>query len=84
MAQPDFQILTNSLITTSQQLALLPNVPIINEGQAILASLTEIRNDMRGLREEVRVVREEVRVVRGEVRGLREEVRGIQTRLDGR
>ena len=95
MAQPNFGILANALVATSQQLALIPNVPAVSESQAILASLAEIRNDLRGLREEVRdevrVVREEVRVVREEVRGVREEVRvvrqevrGIQTRLNAR
>ena len=88
MAQPDFRILGDALVTASQQLVLVPNVPAVNNSQAILISLNAIQDDMRGLRGEVRGIREEVRGevrgIREEVRGLREEVRGIQRQLDAR
>lgn len=54
MAQPGFRILANTLTTASQQLALVPNVPAVNDSQASLTSLNGIRDDIRGLRGEVR------------------------------
>jgi septal ring factor EnvC (AmiA/AmiB activator) len=50
MAQPNFQILSDSVVASAQQLALMPNLPVLNFGGQLLQiqqSLQEIQQTMR-------------------------------------
>ena len=72
--QPDYQRLATSLtaagqalMSVSQECALLANVLLVNNDQAIIARIDTLYREMRGMRDELREVRNELHEFRGEV-----------------
>ena len=58
MAQPDYQVLADAYTTVGQQYALFPNIPAVQQGQAVLDMITEMQNETRN---EIRQLRNDVR-----------------------
>ena len=58
--QPDFQRLTQSLTGAVNQIALIPNLPTINDSQTIITQLQNILNAVNTLRNEVTTLRDDI------------------------
>lgn len=81
MAQPNFQILADAFTTVGQQCALFSNIPAVEQGQALLDIITEMRNEMRQLRNDIRT---EITGLRTEVTGLRTEITAFRSEMTSR
>ncbi|KAI1451346.1 hypothetical protein F4805DRAFT_451780 [Annulohypoxylon moriforme] len=78
--QPNFDIMTQSLTTFSQEFAKCANIPAIRQGNDILALLQEMRIEMRG---DIQALSNRVDNLSTRVDHLSTRVDDLSTRVDG-
>jgi len=70
-AQPNFPNMANAFTAIAHEMAAMPNLPVINQGQVLRDIQRSLRRGFRRVRRELRQVRQEVRQeFRQEVRRL--------------
>jgi uncharacterized protein YlxW (UPF0749 family) len=76
--QPNFERISGAFIaasevfvTASQEIAHIPNIPALNNGQHLLDAINGLTRSVEGLRTEVASLRTEVASLRTEVTSLR-------------
>ena len=98
LQQPDFQQLTQCLAGAANQISLVPNLPAVNDGQAILAQLGHITQQLANqgqqittvldavatLQADVTTLKADVAILKTDVNMLRGDIASINTRLDAR
>ena len=60
MAQPEFGILSAAFTDAGQQLALMPNVPAINQGALLAAQLQQIQQQLQQQQQEQQQIQQQL------------------------
>jgi peptidoglycan hydrolase CwlO-like protein len=72
MAQPDFQILSTRMQGAANQLSLVPNMPVINQGTQLLDQMQQLQTQMQQFQQEMQG---QVQQIQGQVQEVRNEMR---------
>lgn len=87
--QPDFERLADCFAGASQELRKLPNVPVINEGQNILAAISTMQEQMVEQYQSLKVSLCSYEMTsiytdsfKTEIGGLKTQIGGVERRLD--
>ena len=82
MAQPDFQQLSASLLTASQQIGLLPNMPVIDHGAQFLAQLqqNQVNNEafQRQVLDQMQQMQRQMLQMQGQMRDVQAQMQTMQ------
>ena len=75
MAQPNFERLAGGFAVVAEEISKTPNVPVINEGQAILASIDRLQQEMgrqfRSLKDDITTLRTDINTIRIDMNTVR-------------
>lgn len=69
-AQPNAATLTAALVTTPQEIALVPNLPTFNNGQNIITAIQAMNTNINNLRTDVTTLTTDVNTLNTKFDGL--------------